>query len=170
MAKVLAGNPHVASVIRWGLVLHRSDAQPAQNDNCTPTEGLDQFFTMQRVADYLYGVLQKHIDLGRYMMVEPSAGMGAFFRLMPPGSLAYDLDPRYPGVRTADFLQAELPRDRKILIMGNPPFGRSARLALEFFNHAAWQAKVIAMILPKTFRKSSIMRDLNPAFHLIHDE
>ena len=43
-------------------------------------------------------------------------------------------------------------------------------MAVRFFNHAANEARVIAMILPKTFRKASIVKKLNPAFHLIHDE
>ena len=43
-------------------------------------------------------------------------------------------------------------------------------MAVRFFNHAAWQASVIALILPRTFRKASIENRLDRNFHLIHEE
>lgn len=170
MAEVLARNEYVSRVIRTGLVTGRVHLQPAQNDNCLSIQGLNQYYTTYCVAEYLYQVLGQLIDLARYLLVEPSAGMGAFFRLMQIGSIGIDLAPKFPGTKTANFLETELPRERKIAVIGNPPFGRNARMAIRFFNHAAWQADVIAMILPRAFRKPAIVSKLNPAFHLIHDE
>ena len=131
---------------------------------------LDQYYTRQHVALNLYGVFQKFCDPGQYQLVEPSAGTGSFFRLMPEGSLAFDVDPKFPGIVTADFLSVEIRSEREVAVVGNPPFGRSASMAVRFFNHAAWQARVIALILPRTFRKASIENRLDRNFHLIHEE
>jgi hypothetical protein len=103
-------------------------------------------------------------------MVEPSAGTGSFLKLLPAGSLAYDIDPKYPGIHTADFLTVKIPSDRNVAIIGNPPFGKNASTAVRFFNHAARQSSVIALILPRSFRKASIQKRLDPAFHLLRDE
>lgn len=43
-------------------------------------------------------------------------------------------------------------------------------MAIRFFNHAARSASVIAMILPRTFRKASVENRLDDAFHLVHEE
>jgi hypothetical protein len=50
--------------------------------------------------------------------------------------------------------------------IGNPPFGKNASLAVRFFNHSAQFSEVIAMILPRTFRKSSLQNRLDCHFEL----
>jgi len=52
------------------------------------------------------------------------------------------------------------------VVIGNPPFGFAAKEAISFFNHAARSARVIAFIVPKTFKKQSVQRKLNAQFHL----
>lgn len=131
---------------------------------------LDQYYTKPAIAAYLYGVFRQFFDPHAFRMVEPSAGAGAFFKLLPPGSLAYDVDPRYPGTVRADFLTVTLPSGRPIAIIGNPPFGKNASTAVRFFNHAARQASVIAMIFPRSFRKASIENRLHQSFHLLHEQ
>ncbi|WP_237246030.1 SAM-dependent methyltransferase [Sphingopyxis witflariensis] len=131
---------------------------------------LDQYYTRQHVAQKLYRSFRKFCNPERYQLVEPSAGTGSFFMLMPQGSLAFDVDPKFPGIVTADFLSVEIRSEREVAVVGNPPFGRSASMAVRFFNHAAWQASVIALILPRTFRKASIENRLDRNFHLIHEE
>ncbi len=56
----------------------------------------------------------------------------------------------------------EIATDRPIAVVGNPPFC----LAIKFFNHAAKQAEVIAMIVPCTFRREGVLRQLDDYFHL----
>lgn len=131
---------------------------------------LDQHYTREDVALKLYGTFQDFFDPLQYQLVEPSAGTGSFFRLMPPGSIAIDVDPKYPGICKADFLSIEIQSERQVAVIGNPPFGRNASMAVRFFNHAARQASVIALILPRTFRKASIENRLDRRFHLIHEE
>lgn len=131
---------------------------------------LDQYYTRQGVAAYFYTVFQRYFDPKAFLLVEPTAGTGSFFKIMPAGSRGYDVDPKYPGIIKADFLTISLPTGRRIAVVGHPPFGKNASMALRFFNHAARQVDVIAMILPRTFRKSSIQNRIDSAFHLIHEE
>lgn len=131
---------------------------------------LDQYYTRPDVAQNLYGVFKEYFDPNQYQLIEPSAGTGSFLRLMPHGSLAFDVDPKHPGILTANFLTVEIHSERKVAAIGNPPFGRNASMAVRFFNHAARQANVIALILPRTFRKASIKNRLDRAFHLVHEE
>lgn len=131
----------------------------------------DQFYTRPEEAKRLFLFAQENVDLSKALMVEPSAGEGAFFRLMPTGSLGYDPEPHFPGIVKRDFLKVTLPRGRPIAVLGNPPFGRSANTAVEHFNHAAKQpdVQVIAMIFPKSFRKAAIENRLNINFHLLRE-
>lgn len=130
----------------------------------------DQYYTQQEMADYYLGVVEEHEDLSIYRMVEPSAGTGAFYKRLPAGRLGFDPYPKYPGIITADFLNVTLPTNRPVAIIGNPPFGKNSSMAVRFFNHAAPQSDLIAFILPRTFRKTSIMNRLNRDFHLVHEE
>lgn len=144
----------------------------AINDNFSSSIGLDQYYTRQDVAERLYSVFKEHFDPNQYQMVEPSAGTGSFLKLLPGGSLAYDVDPKYPGIQTADFLKIEIEsdRDREIVIIGNPPFGKNTGMAVRFFNRAARRANVIAFIVPRTFRKASVVNRLDRHFHLLREE
>ncbi|MET4133382.1 putative RNA methylase [Porphyrobacter sp. MBR-155] len=128
---------------------------------------LDQFYTDSNVAGVLYDFLRSKFDLNEFQFIEPSAGTGSFSRLLPPGSLAYDLDPKAPGIIEADFLKAELPETGKLGVVGNPPFGKNSSLAIRFFNHAALKAELIAFIVPATFQKMSVQRRLDPHLHLV---
>lgn len=142
----------------------------ALNDNSASDIALDQYYTRPDVAAHFYGVFQEHFRPHLFQLVEPSAGTGSFLQLLPEGSLGYDVDPKYPGIQTADFLTVRIASDRKIAVIGNPPFGKNASKAVRFFNHAARQSSVIAFILPRTFRKASIVNRLDPAFHLLREE
>ncbi len=131
---------------------------------------LDQYYTRQDVAVHFHTIFCEHFDPTTLQMVEPSAGAGAFFKLLPRGSLAYDVEPKFIGIQTADFLTVHIESGRSIAAIGNPPFGKNSSMAVRFFNHAARQASVIALILPRTFRKASIENRLDRAFHLIREE
>lgn len=144
--------------------------RPAAADGRPPDVRLDQYYTRQDVAAYFYGAFQVRFDPLQFQMVEPSAGTGSFYKLLPAGSVAYDVEPKYPGIKVADFLTVEIVSDRKIAVIGNPPYGRNASMAVCFFNHAARYASVIALILPRTFRKASIVNRLDRSFHLAWEE
>ncbi len=145
-------------------------AKAATNDNRASDERLDQYYTRPDVATHCYAIFQQHVDPAAFLLVEPSAGTGSFLKVMPAGSVGYDVEPKFPGIWTADFLTVRIDSDRDVAIVGNPPFGRNAGMAVRFFNHAAAQASVIAFILPRTFRKGSIENRLHRNFHLIREE
>lgn len=130
----------------------------------------DQFYTCENVAADLYGTFCQYLDPDLFQFIEPGAGTGSFYKLLPPGSIAYDIEPKAPGITEADFLTTEPPRGKEIAVIGNPPFGKNASMAVKFFNHAARQAAVIGFIVPMTFQKTSIINRLDPSFHLLHEK
>ena len=54
-------------------------------------------------------------------------------------------------------------------MIGNPPFGKMSKAAVDFFNKAAEFADTIAFILPRSFRKETVQRRLNENFWLVKD-
>ena len=130
---------------------------------------LDQFYTSAAVAKECVAFLDRKVGVFT-SYCEPSAGQGAFLTALDGRNWeAFDLDPKFRGVEKKDFFSAECTAP---CIVGNPPFGKNSCLAVKFFNHAASFAttQYICMILPKTFRKTSIQNRLNLEFHLIQDE
>ncbi|KPF91886.1 hypothetical protein IP81_07410 [Novosphingobium sp. AAP83] len=122
------------------------------------------------LARALYQFVLERYHPGLYLMLEPCAGDGAFFKLMPYGSLACDIDAKYPGVILSDFFAIMVQSERPVMTIGNPPFGRNASLAVDFFNHAATMSDVIAFVLPRSFRKRSVQNRLHRNFHLVHEK
>ena len=108
---------------------------------------LDQFYTDRSLADRLAGVvLARLADRGvapaSLPFLEPSAGEGAFVDALltqaPQARVAgCDLDPKHPlAVRQDFFERPASPLDERWVVLGNPPFGKNATLAVRFFNHA----------------------------------
>lgn len=130
---------------------------------------LDQFYTSPTVArDCIDFAKAQLSQLNFDTLLEPSAGAGAFSDQLGPACLALDIDPRKPGIVQADFLKWAPPAEPgRTLVIGNPPFGRAARTAVRFFNKAAGFADVIAFIVPLSFRKDSVQRQLDRRFHLL---
>lgn len=132
------------------------------------------------------------------MAIEPSAGCGNFSNNIPIDCVSFDIAPeikamdisqRCPQVITADlFIRDQLwnkvsaieadflttntdeyiEADDKVVVVGNPPFGKQASLAVKFFNKSASVKNVssIAMVLPKSFKKPSIKDRLDLNFEL----
>ena len=121
--------------------------------------GLDQFYTRAEVAKACHASLLSHMqnddaDVAHYKFVEPGAGTGAFYRLLPADRrIGLDICPQLPTVHAADFLSWE-PRKNgyRYAVVGNPPFGYRGWLALAFMNHAATFADYVGLILPMSFQ------------------
>ncbi|MBM7406229.1 MULTISPECIES: hypothetical protein [Sphingomonas] len=124
---------------------------------------LEQYYTSPSFAGVMIQFLNRHVALERYLVVEPSAGDATISRLLPVGSISFDVWPRAEQVIKADFLALAIDHSGPVAVIGNPPFSA----AVSFFNHAASQAEVIAMILPRTFRKDSVLSRLDRRFHLV---
>lgn len=137
---------------------------------------LDQFFTRPDVAQWCLALLVERIgSLSRFAaIVEPSVGGGAFFDQLPEDArVGVDIDPKRSEFVRADFLslapeQIELPRDPgKVLVVGNPPFGSNGRLALRFLNHALKFADTVAFVMPKVFKGTTFLGEIDPSAHLL---
>lgn len=139
----------------------------------------DGFFTRAEVAQYCYAVFcrvcaEAGIELDARVLVEPAAGGGAFFELLPPGSIGLDVNPRAAGVERADFLTwyPWAARGRKFAVVGNPPFGVRGAMALAFLNRALLFADAVGFVLPMSFYsngKGSNMKRVRGA-GLLHSE
>jgi hypothetical protein len=137
------------------------------------TKQLDQFYTSPEYAENFYNTIQKYVDLSTAdILLEPSAGSGNFYNLMDPNKrIGLDLDPKSNGIIQQDFFTWKPNNnDIKIHTIGNPPFGKNSRLAIRFFNHAASFSESISFIIPRTFRKTSVLNRLSLDFHKIYDE
>jgi len=134
----------------------------------------DQFFTPKAVAEYCYKKFTEIVQPDKdTLFVEPSAGNGVFFDLLPKGRrVGLDIEPRHPEVETNDFLDYTPPEGaNKVVVIGNPPFGLRGNLALRFINHAYSFADYVAFILPPSFDsdgKGSPMKRV--LYSLIHTE
>lgn len=139
----------------------------------SPARALDQFYTARPVAKTCFDFLEKTVQLtDKFFFLEPSAGDGAFFELMPPRQrLGVDLQPKHPEIQKADFLTEfqPNPRIKNWVVLGNPPFGKNASLAVRFFNKAAEFADVIAFVVPLTFKKNSLLKKLSRDFVLVDE-
>ncbi|MBC6399712.1 MAG: type II restriction endonuclease [Ekhidna sp.] len=123
--------------------------------------GLDQFFTHPDIAILYYNQLleflsKEGIEIDNCIFIEPSAGAGSFFDLLPKSrSIGLDIYPIKNSIDQQDFLSWELPEkyEKKIKIfIGNPPFGYRGWLALSFMNHVAKYADYVGFILPMSFQ------------------
>jgi hypothetical protein len=115
-------------------------------------------------------LVEKHFELSSFKLtLEPSAGDGAFFSLLPHSNrIGIDLEPMADGILQGDFLKWEPPTSEdNILTIGNPPFGQRGSLAVEFVNRACRFSRVVAFILPRTFRKDTFFNRVDPMFHLV---
>ena len=144
------------------------------------TAGLDRFFTRAEVAarchaSFLRRMEQDGVDARAYAFVEPGAGAGAFYDLLPQERrIGIDILPERAEIVRADFLGWRPPRGgaRRYAAIGNPPFGYRAWLALAFVNRAARFADYVGMILPMAFQsegKGSPRHRVN-GLRLLHSE
>ena len=131
-----------------------------------------QFYTNPQWAQRCYDALLANIPFaeGELQFVEPSAGDGVFYDLLPPyRRVGMDLDPRHKSIIKADFLRWQPRRGRAVnrVAVGNPPFGKRGALAMQFARHAAEFADTIAFILPMCFRKHAMHKKIPDDMRLI---
>ena len=125
----------------------------------------DQFFTRPEIAARCFQkfceVAEKlEVDLRDYHFIEPSAGDGGFYRLLPPRRrIGIDVDPQ-PGKTgkplgngfiKQDYLTWQPKKPGRYAVIGNPPFGLRGHLALQFINHSRKFADLVGFILPQLF-------------------
>ena len=94
--------------------------------------------------------------IGNETYLEPSAGNGSFLAYLPQFT-AIDIKPEGSNIQAADFFTYSTPAD---ICIGNPPFGSRSAMAIKFFNHAAELCSIIAFILPVSFMKWGVQKQL----------
>jgi predicted RNA methylase len=138
--------------------------------------GKEQFYTPADLAQTLASSLIQVVpDLASRVVIEPAGGTGAFVRavggLGVTKVLSFDIEPKFEGVKKADFLGVNLSgvAAHSAVAISNPPFGRNNSLSIPFFNHAASACETIAFIVPRSWRKWSVINRLDRNFHLVSD-
>ena len=136
--------------------------------------GKEQFYTPSALALELSKSLKKYVgDFASHTFIEPAGGTGAFINavanLGAKQILAFDIEPKHPSIKKSDFLSTKITATNAVTV-SNPPFGRNNSLSIPFFNHAADASDFIAFVVPRSWRKWSVINRLDRRFHLIHDE
>lgn len=118
---------------------------------------LDKFYTKKEVAKNCVESLTKFFPLSFFqVIIEPSAGDGAFLDYLPTNRIALDIEPEREDITKEDWFNYTKKHQEKTLVIGNPPFGLRSSLAKRFIQHAITiGADVVAFILPETFKKLS---------------
>lgn len=144
------------------LAIARREAQIAR------ARMLNQFYTPPETAqlciDTFFDVVKPQ---RKDRFLDPAAGAGAFFdKLSPSKRIGLDIDPAARYVKKADFLgwRPKMPKSRRILTIGNPPFSH----AKAFIAHAAEFSAYIGFILPPAILKPSQLNQLPPSLHVVH--
>jgi hypothetical protein len=119
----------------------------------------DQFFTPDHVVRRCWTVFNEvsQINPDEYTFIEPSAGDGAFLKVLPlQGTIAMDVEPRNDRIIRQDYLTwSPQPTDthnkNRYIVFGNPPFGLRGHVALNFINHSHGFADYVCFVLPQLF-------------------
>jgi hypothetical protein len=139
---------------------------------------IDKYYTKQSVVDLCIEYIRQYIniDTKNDLIIEPSAGNGAFIpgiKSLSSKFLFFDLKPENIEILEQDYLELdpirlrEITNCKKIHILGNPPFGRQSSLAIKFIKKSTTFADTISFILPKSFKKDSLQKSFPLQFHLI---
>jgi hypothetical protein len=134
------------------------DAVRLKGNNLSNERRFDEFYTTTKTATYCFKVLNEKmkelkLDIDNFNFIEPSAGAGSFFNIMPKNrrigvEINPDINSKYIVSNYLDFI----PDDRtNNIVLGNPPFGLRGNLALRFVNHSFKFADIVAFILPPLF-------------------
>ncbi len=137
--------------------------------------GKEQFYTPEPLALKLTEILCSFVpNFAERTVIEPAGGTGSFLKAAEnfgvTNLVSFDIEPKAAGVIRADFLAADLSGIKNAISLSNPPFGRNNSLSIPFFNKAAQASEFIAFVVPRSWRKWSVINRLDRFFHLIHDE
>jgi hypothetical protein len=140
---------------------------------------LDQFYTNPKISKRFVEKIDELYDLSSFdHVIEPSMGEGFIYDHLPASNrIGLDIEKNHPDCLEGDFLQWApeksgidydplLGKRPDIAFVGNPPFGRSSGLAIEFFEKSALYSDVVCFIIPRTWMKFVIHRRLPSDFGL----
>jgi hypothetical protein len=135
---------------------------------------MDKYYTKPYIVSECIAKIKEYITIdSNDLIIEPSAGNGAFITEIKTISNQYkfyDLYPENNQIIKQDYLKLNISHDKKIHIIGNPPFGRQSSLAKQFIKKSCMIGDSISFILPKSFKKDSMKKCFNMNFHLIYEK
>ena len=159
----------------WDGLLNNKDITELPHYAINKQLPADSYFTSSDTASKCVDIVMQNIDTDGYTFLEPSAGEGAFYDLLPEGRrVGIELHSRKPEFIQQDFLTWYPPEDdaKKYIVVGNPPFGVRGAYALAFVNRALLFADYVAFILPVSFHsngKGSNMKRVQNG-HLVYSK
>lgn len=148
-------------------------------------ESLDKYYTKREVAKQCYGIFSEFLSRNGYkkeelLFIEPSAGSGIFLDEIKESKLGFDIAPTNGNkhkIQKNDFLNDDMmelltkeEKSKKIVFIGNPPFGKRSKLAIQFLNKAFEYSNIVGFIVPIQFRKWSVQNNINKKAKLVLDK
>lgn len=145
---------------------------------------LDKYYTKKDIAFKCYNlindIIKNKICLNDVLYIEPSAGSGVFLDVMEDHEhrLGFDIEPTENNhkIQYNDFIKDDLfklltedEKNKNIIFIGNPPFGKKAKLAIDFVNKSLNYSNIVGFIVPIQFRKWSVQSKINKNAQLILD-
>ena len=137
---------------------------------------LDKFYTKKEIADSFLSKIQEILKIEKTdIVIEPSAGDGSFIdgvEKLSDNPLFYDIKPENSKITEQDYLKLDYSslKNKRIHVIGNPPFGRQSSLAIKFIKFSSLFCNTISFILPKSFKKDSMKSKIPINFHLLYEE
>lgn len=149
------------------------DVTPKRKGN-TRVTGKEQYYTPADLAEFLVSRMLNHVpDLASKTVLEPAGGTGSFISAAQKfgvrNFISYDIEPHHPEVKQGDFLAESLFGRQGLITITNPPFGRNNSLSIPFFNKSAEYSDYIGFLVPRSWRKWSVLNRLDRNFHLVED-
>lgn len=146
-----------------------------QQNTGTNRNTIDKFYTHPKVANKCIESFNTYVEVDQKndIIIEPSAGNGSFIESLEKlcdNTRFYDILPENEKITQKDYLTYSHNSNSKTHVIGNPPFGRQSKLAIQFIKKSAEFANTISFILPKSFKKESLKRHFPTKFHLIFEK
>ena len=146
---------------------------PAIKLGNTRVTGKEQYYTPKPLARELVAQIEKTVGpLSGRIVLEPAGGTGAFIEAVQAAGVAkvmsFDIEPLHELIKEGNFLEQEI-NESNLITISNPPFGRNNSLSIPFFNHAAKVSDAICFIVPRSWRKWSVINRLDLGFVLALD-
>lgn len=120
---------------------------------------LDKFYTKSDIAKSVIS----HVNLAQFdLIIEPSAGSGSFSKELFERKypvLAMDIEPESDNILRQNWFDYRINQNyKKVLVIGNPPFGKNNNMSKAFLKHAFSFENVhtVAFILPDVFKKYTL--------------
>lgn len=137
---------------------------------------LDKYYTKKKIVLECMKLVKKHVKISANdVCIEPSAGQGSFIpsiKEMFNHYLFYDIEPGGNEIKKLDYLTFDSKilskfRNKKVHVIGNPPFGRQSSLAIKFIKHSVRFCDSICFVLPRSFKKPTLQKHIPLHFHLV---